>query len=253
MRARLKMHAANIGASIQPVRIDRARSQQYFEGWGTSLCWFANVRYPEGVRQRLFDLLFDPGQGLGLEIVRYNIRGVDPGSPDAGNLPVPRLIAEAFSNSPPFWMTVSGRSMGHHDPKCDNLAPANYDNFVHYLTEGSQRTHLRDMVKPTGKRLWVSGYGCGSHPSDDIQSGLDLSRCILADLNTLQANAWVYWQAVENSPNFWGLITIPFANPTGSALTIGKQYYAMASTAGSSDRGLPSWELTTQTARLLRC
>ena len=28
------------------------------------------------------------------------------------------------------------------------------------------------------------------------------------DLNVLQANAWVYWQAIENSEvgNFWGLI-----------------------------------------------
>lgn len=31
---------------------------------------------------------------------------------------------------------------------------------------------------------------------------------VLQDLNVLQANAWVYWQAIENSEvgNFWGLI-----------------------------------------------
>lgn len=40
----------------------------------------------------------------------------------------------------------------------------------------------------------MSEVGFGSHAVDDIWAGLDLSRCILADLNTMQANAWVYWQ-----------------------------------------------------------
>lgn len=51
-------------------------------------------------------------------------------------------------------------------------------------------------MRAAGKRLWMSEVGFGSHAVDDIWSGLDLSRCILADLNIMQANAWVYWQVL---------------------------------------------------------
>ncbi len=45
------------------------------------------------------------------------------------------LVFEAFSNTPPYWMTVSGRSSGNVFPWLDNLRPEYYDQFVHYLTE----------------------------------------------------------------------------------------------------------------------
>lgn len=44
-------------------------------------------------------------------------------------------IFEAFSNTPPYWMTVSGRSSGNVFPWLDNLRAEYYDQFVHYLTE----------------------------------------------------------------------------------------------------------------------
>lgn len=44
-------------------------------------------------------------------------------------------IFEAFSNSPPYWMTVSGHSSGNVFPWLDNLQPRYQDQFVHYLTE----------------------------------------------------------------------------------------------------------------------
>ncbi|GMA36427.1 hypothetical protein [Demequina litorisediminis] len=47
-----------------------------FEGWGTSLVWFANATggYPADVRQDLFDKVFGD-DGLNLNIARYNIGG----------------------------------------------------------------------------------------------------------------------------------------------------------------------------------
>lgn len=44
-------------------------------------------------------------------------------------------IFEAFSNSPPYWMTVSGRSSGNVFPWLDNLQPRYQEQFVHYLAE----------------------------------------------------------------------------------------------------------------------
>lgn len=48
-----------------------------FQGWGTSLVWFANATgdYPEELRSQLYDLLFSQEDGLGLTIARYNIGG----------------------------------------------------------------------------------------------------------------------------------------------------------------------------------
>ena len=59
---------------------------------------------------------------------------------------------------------------------------------------GSRRQELRGLAKAAGKRLWMSEVGYGGHPPEDVNAGLDISRCILADLNVMQANAWVYWQ-----------------------------------------------------------
>jgi hypothetical protein len=125
-----------------------------WEGWGTSLAWFANViGHHPALTQHICQLLFDPSLGLGLNIVRYNIGGGNvqehveqfrvggcvpchrsaPGAPvdpaaDAAQTAV--LLAarslgadtfEAFANSPPFYLTVSGNSRGHARPLCNNL------------------------------------------------------------------------------------------------------------------------------------
>ena len=42
-------------------------------------------------------------------------------------------VFEAFSNSPPFWMTVSGRASGHALPFRGNLRPGREQQFVEYL------------------------------------------------------------------------------------------------------------------------
>lgn len=47
-----------------------------FEGWGTSLVWFANAtgNYPEALREQLYQAVFGE-EGLDLNIARYNIGG----------------------------------------------------------------------------------------------------------------------------------------------------------------------------------
>ena len=48
-----------------------------FEGWGTSLCWWANrVGYSDTLAQQCADTFFSP-EGLGLNIARFNIGGGD--------------------------------------------------------------------------------------------------------------------------------------------------------------------------------
>ncbi|CAG8561065.1 20039_t:CDS:10, partial [Gigaspora rosea] len=139
---------------------------QVFEGWGTSLCWWANIvgGFPD-VRDKAADLVFDVNKGLGLNVIRYNIGGGDNprhhhmriGGDVPGFLPCSTCpynwtsdanqrwilfaakergadIFEAFSNSPPYWMTNSGCSAGGQKYS-DNLNSYYYDAYADYLTE----------------------------------------------------------------------------------------------------------------------
>src|SRR5258708_1275117 len=60
------------------VKVDVSMSNQTLEGWGTSLAWFANSvgGWTNTTNQTsLMNALFDPGSGLGLTYLRYNIGG----------------------------------------------------------------------------------------------------------------------------------------------------------------------------------
>lgn len=148
------------------VAVDPAVRYQTVQGWGTSLCWWASVvgGYPKPLRDELLNKVFNARSGLGLTIVRYNIGGGDdpshthmeprariPGFLDAAGkwhwdadanqrlilLQAKRMgvnTFEAFSNSPPYWMTSSGCAAGAADAG-DNLPAANYAPFADYLTQ----------------------------------------------------------------------------------------------------------------------
>jgi len=151
-----------------------------FEGWGTSLVWFANVTggWSDTNRNALADLIYG-SNGLKLNIARYNIggsqasqAGMRPGglvrsyinssgvydwTVDANqrwwlSAAISRgaNIAEAFSNSPPWYMTISGDTRGASG--CgDNLQSSQNDAFVDYLTEVVK--HFRDSWGVTFRTL----------------------------------------------------------------------------------------------------
>ena len=153
------------------VVVDPGKRYQVFEGWGTSLCWWAVKAgaWSESNRSKLLGAIADPDTGLGYTIFRYNIGGGDqPGhnhldKGDGGaNVPgykptekgdfdwtadpyqrtiaielskrVKSPIFEAFSNSPPWWMTKSGCVSGSSDGS-DNLKEDYFDDFADYLSE----------------------------------------------------------------------------------------------------------------------
>ena len=141
-----------------------------FQGWGTSLCWWAHrLGFDDELSQSAADLFYSK-KGLGLNIMRYNIGGGDnpthnhitrtdskiPGwvklgekgekivtpEADKNQLNVlKRCIAaagdeafvEAFSNSPPYFMTVSGCSSGSRNAASDNLKKECVAEFAEYL------------------------------------------------------------------------------------------------------------------------
>lgn len=145
-----------------------------FEGWGTSLCWFANrIGYSDVLAQKAADLLFNAEIGLGMNIARYNIGGGDDpthnhitrtdsmmpgfwvldeatgahifdGTKDENQRNVllrameacgSDFIAEAFSNSPPYYMTESGCSSGAVSASANNLRADQVEAFAEYLAQ----------------------------------------------------------------------------------------------------------------------
>ena len=142
-----------------------------FEGWGTSLCWWANrLGYSDTLAQLAADAVFGEN-GLRLNIMRYNIGGGDdpahshitrtdsavPGwlywdegtqtyaydyTADARQINVMQravkaagddALVEVFSNSPPYFMTESGCSSGAEKASQNNLRADAVEDFAEYL------------------------------------------------------------------------------------------------------------------------
>lgn len=156
-----------------------------FEGWGTSLCWWANrVGYSPELTEKCAELFFGDS-GLRLNIMRYNIGGGDnpehkhitrtdsmvPGwliynkvtktyeydyNADSNQLNVLKkayekagkdALVEVFSNSPPYFMTKSGCSSGGENPVKNNLKDECYSDFVEYLA------HVTQYINNSGIRV----------------------------------------------------------------------------------------------------
>ncbi|UUU23680.1 RICIN domain-containing protein [Streptomyces sp. DSM 40750] len=90
--------AAAAGVTVSP---DPSYKGQSFEGWGTSLVWFANATgdYPPEIREKLADLLFGKN-GLNLNIARYNIGG--------GNAPDVKDYLRAGGAVEGWWKAPAG-------------------------------------------------------------------------------------------------------------------------------------------------
>ncbi len=183
-----------------------------FEGWGTSLCWWANrVGYSDKLAQLTADLFFGE-DGLRLNIMRYNIGGGDDPShnhitrtdsevpswlywndkkqeyeydykADKNQLNVLKhaykaagedALVEVFSNSPPYFMTVSGCSSGGRDGNVNNLKDDCYKDFAEYL----------------------------AYVTDYIQNKLDITVASVSPMNEPNTNFWWYGSNKQEGCHF---------------------------------------------------
>jgi hypothetical protein len=215
-------------AAAAPVTItpNPAYASEPFEGWGTSLVWFANATgdYPDSVRQDLLDKVFGE-DGLNLNIARYNIGGGnatdvpdylrpggavegwwnpdlassayadraeyraawdgdDPASYDFDADATQRWWIdalkdkithwEAFSNSPPYFLTQSGYvSGGIGNGSTEQLAPADMDAFADYLVtvvehieqEHGIRFSSLDPFNEPNTNYWSTTLGSDGWPT----------------------------------------------------------------------------------------
>ncbi len=143
---------------------------QTFESFGTSTCWWAQTIDDPELREEIAKALFSDTEGLGLDVVRYNVGGGEADNPDSRIWDTSRrtesfyvydeekgeyvydftrdanarafldLAIEygakeviLFCNSPHFSMTKTGHASGGFEENTSNLPEENYDDFVDYL------------------------------------------------------------------------------------------------------------------------
>ncbi|CAI6077187.1 hypothetical protein PAECIP112173_02467 [Paenibacillus sp. JJ-100] len=158
-------------AGVYTAIADPSKQYQTVEGWGTSLAWWGKVVGEYSNRDEYVEKMFNRSTGIGMNILRYNIGGGDDPSSNVleyrkavpGFQPSPGVydwtadanqryilqaakaqgvnIIEAFANSAPYWMTISGSVSGAANGE-NNLKPDYYDDFADYLTEVVK--HFRD-------------------------------------------------------------------------------------------------------------
>lgn len=156
------------GQTQTRIQIHPEQPFQKIKGFGVSLCWWANIM--GGWNDSLMNMVTKDLTGndeLNFNYFRFNVGGGDDPShhhmrKDGGAMPGykasedagydwladsnqvrvlkklyalrPGAIYEAFSNSPPYWMTFSGCASGNIDGK-ENLRDNAYGLFADYLTE----------------------------------------------------------------------------------------------------------------------
>ena len=143
---------------------------QTFRNFGTSTCWWAQTIDTEEKADAIAKALFSDEEGLGLDVIRYNVGGGEADNPESRiwdtarraesfyvfdeekgeyvydftrDANARRVLDKAieygakevvlFCNSPHYSMTVSGHASGGFEKKQSNLPPENYDKFVDYL------------------------------------------------------------------------------------------------------------------------
>lgn len=97
------------------VRLDPSYQQQPFQGWGTSLAWFANVTggWPDSERGQLADALYS-ADGLGFTVARYNIGGGD--SPETKPYLRPGAAVPGYWNRPAQFGPPASGTAGWTEP-----------------------------------------------------------------------------------------------------------------------------------------
>ncbi|MPY57475.1 glycoside hydrolase [Streptomyces spongiae] len=222
--------ADTASVTVQP---DPSYKQEKFEGWGTSLVWFANATgdYPKPIREKLAKLLFDD-DGLALNIARYNIGGGN--APDvkdylraggavegwwkapAGTTRedtdwwsaddpadwnknadltqrwwVDRIKDdidhwETFSNSPPWFMTVSGYVSGGFNATDDQLKTESIDDFAAYMAGATKRLEKAEGIKvdtvdpfnEPNTNYWSTRLGADGEPVGGRQEGAHIGPAL---------------------------------------------------------------------------
>jgi len=107
-------------------------------------------------------------------------------------------------------------SVGSYDP----AGQANMTLLASHTYTANNPSGLQSLAASLGKPLWISEYGDGD------ATGLTMARRIHDDITQAGAQAWIYWQVVDNSGG-WGFLYNPEDGSGNDTYTINKKFYVM--------------------------
>lgn len=111
-----------------------------FEGWGTSFCWWANrIGYSDVLSEKAAKAFYDKEEGLGLNIVRYNIGG--------GDDPTHAHITRTDSEVPGYAI----------NPTYDETS-GTYTWEYDWTQDANQRNVLQKVMENYGEDIIVEGF-----------------------------------------------------------------------------------------------
>lgn len=200
---------AMVSAAGTVIRLDPADASPFnngeFEGWGTSLCWWANrVGYSEKLTEQAAEAFFSE-KGLSLDIARYNVGG--------GDDPEHNHITRSDSRVPGVWSEFSVSE----DGKTADITK--YD-----ITKDQNQLNVAKAAKAANPDIYFEGFsnsppyfmtnsGCSSGAanasSDNLKADMfdDFAKYI-ADSTKLFKNEGIEFKSYSpmNEPDtsYWG-------------------------------------------------
>jgi O-glycosyl hydrolase len=215
---------AQVAAADTPsvtVRPDPSYQHDKFEGWGTSLVWFANATgdYPPEIREKLAKLLFDDS-GLALNIARYNIGG--------GNAPDVKDYLRAGGAVEGWWKAPAGTTREDIDwwsAEDKNDWNPNADATQRWWVDRIKKdiTHWETFSNSPPWFMTESGYVSGGFDSKKDQlkteSVEDFAKYLVGATERLEKAHKIDVDTLDpfNEPNtdYWGTKLGPDGEPTG--------------------------------------
>lgn len=197
-----------------------------FQGWGTSLVWFANATggYPEELREDLYQAVFGE-EGLDLNIARYNVGG--------GNASDVEDYLRAGGAVEGWWQADADGSAGTYDgvpttyaerdalrAAWDPADPSHYDAdadatqrwWVERLAQDDQISHWETFANSAPYFMTESGYVSGGFGSTARQlrpeSEADFAAYLTRVTERLEQEHGIEVESIDpfNEPNtnYWG-------------------------------------------------
>lgn len=176
-----------------------------FEGWGTSLCWWANrLGYSESLTQQAADTFFSD-EGLSLDIARYNLGGGD--DPDHDH------ITRSDSKVPGVWETFELSEDGK-----------DVESITYDLSNDQNQLNIAKAALKANPDLYFEGFsnsapyfmtnsGCSSGAETASEDNLNPDMYddfaeFIADATALFADEGIVFQSYSpmNEPDtsYWG-------------------------------------------------
>lgn len=210
--------AANASVTVRP---DPSYQQEKFEGWGTSLVWFANATgdYPAEIREKLAQLLFGD-DGLALNIARYNIGGGN--APDVKDYLRPGGAVEGWWKAPAGTTREDVDWWSADDPADWNK---NADATQRWWVDRIKKdiTHWETFSNSPPWFMTESGYVSGGFDANADQlkaeSVDDFAQYLTGATERLEKAHGIKVDTLDpfNEPNtgYWGTKLGPDGQPTG--------------------------------------